>query len=62
MIYESHVRTRLVVQRCINVMIWFCCFAGAAVAQYAGINLHKSVVDRPEYKNGDITTAIREVI
>lgn len=32
---------------------------GANVAQYAGQNLHKLIVNRPEYKDNDIKTAIK---
>jgi protein phosphatase 2C family protein 2/3 len=30
------------------------------VARYAAIHLHRYIVKRPEYKNGDVTAAIRE--
>jgi len=33
---------------------------GANVAQHAGTNLHKFIVQRQEYKSGDINTAFRE--
>lgn len=33
---------------------------GPKVAQHAGHHLHKSVIQRPEYKQGDITTALKQ--
>ncbi|KAK7069010.1 hypothetical protein SK128_009359 [Halocaridina rubra] len=33
---------------------------GARIAQHAGKHLHKSILKRPEYKNGDIQQAIRQ--
>lgn len=38
----------------------FCCVLGANVAQHAGNNLHKFIVQRQEYRNGDVSTAFRE--
>lgn len=35
--------------------------AGAKVAQYAGVNLHKFVVKQPEYATGNIEEAMRKV-
>ena len=33
---------------------------GAKVAKYSSIHLHRHILKRPEYKNGDIADAIRE--
>lgn len=33
---------------------------GAKIAKYASIHLHRIIVNRPEYKTGDFSTAIKE--
>ena len=35
--------------------------SGARIAQYAGKHLHKIIIKRPEYSNGDLEAAIKQV-
>lgn len=47
---------------CVYVLsIVMVCLLGAKVAEYAGKHLHKYITNRPEYKEGNIVEAMKQV-